>query len=64
MKEMTYYVVEISFRSSNPIHRAICFHQFNDNIQLFGPYNELIQANVRQLSYFNVVEEITSMGES
>lgn len=63
MKDMTYYVVELSFRANNPIHRAICFHRSNGNVELFGSYEGIISQNVKGLAYFEVVEEIPSMTE-
>ena len=63
MKDMTYYVVELSFRPNNPIHRAVCFHRSNGNVELFGSYEGVISKNVKELAYFQVVEEISSMTE-
>lgn len=63
MKSMSYYVVEVSFRKSNPIHRAICFHRSGGNVELFGSYEGVITMNIKNLAYFKKVEEITSMKE-
>jgi hypothetical protein len=63
MKDMIYYVVEVSFRKTNPIHRSICFHRSGDHVELFGSYEDVITTNITNLAYFRVVEEITSMNE-
>jgi len=63
MKNMTYYVVELSFRANNPIHRAVCFHRTSGNVELFGSYEGIISQNIKALAYFEVVEEISSMTE-
>lgn len=63
MKRMTYYVVEVSFREDNPIHRAICYHRDNGYVELFGSYEGIITKEVKDLTFFRVVEEISSMKE-
>lgn len=63
MKNMTYYVVEVSFRKNNPIHRAICYHRHGGNVELFASYDGIIRENIKHLAYFEVVEEIKSMRE-
>lgn len=63
MKKMSYYVVELSFRSNNPIHRAVCFHRSDGDVELFGSYEGIVRKNVKQLPFFKVVEEIPSMTE-
>lgn len=61
LKKMTYYVVEISFRNNNPIHRAICFHRFDGHVDLFGSYEGVVSKHIEHLAHFKVVEEIESM---
>lgn len=61
MKDMSYYVVEVSFNSQNPIHRAICFHRVGNNIDLHGSYEDMISTTIPSLAYFRVVEELVSM---
>lgn len=63
LKKMTYYVVELSFRSNNPIHRAICFHRLDGHVELFGSYEGVISKRIEELAHFEVVEEIKSMNE-
>ncbi|MEH7116169.1 hypothetical protein V7128_01920 [Neobacillus vireti] len=63
MKDMNYYVVEVFFRKTNPIHRAICFHRYGGNVELFGSYEDVITTNIKHLAYFKEVEEISSMKE-
>lgn len=63
MKKMSYYVVELSFRNNNPIHRAVCFHRSNGNVELFGSYEGVISKNVKELSFLKVIEEVTSMNQ-
>jgi hypothetical protein len=63
MKKMTYYVVELSFRKNNPIHRAICFHRIDGQVELFGSYEGVITRNIKDLTFFKVVDEIPSMTE-
>lgn len=61
MKKMTYYVVELSFSNNNPIHRSVCFHRVDGNVELFGSYEGVIHSKVEDLAFFKIVEEIPSM---
>jgi len=63
MKDMKYYVVELSFSKSNPIHRAICFHRSNGNVDLTASYEGTKSTNTKNLVHFKVIEEIKSMNE-
>lgn len=59
-----YYVVEVSFKASNPIHRAIMSGWRGDNCCLFSVYDIGVRAVVfklEELSFFRIVEEIPAM---
>lgn len=61
MKKQKYYVVDVSFRGRNPVHRAIAYHLSDGHVTLFGSYEDLIEINVEHLNEFKVIEEIKSM---
>jgi hypothetical protein len=58
-----WYVVDVSFRATNPIHRAIAT-DFREGkfVVLIGDYEDRIEtANIKNLSYFKVICEIGEM---
>lgn len=60
MKEGYWYVVDVSFRGSNPIHRAICQRKGN-TVVLWGSYEAPITKRKEDLYYFDVVDTIPKM---
>lgn len=62
LKSLTWYVVEVSYRETNPIHRAICKHNFDGHVELYGNYDDPEYTHVERLHHFKVVEEIKAMG--
>jgi hypothetical protein len=60
-----YYVVEVSFRPSNPVHRYIAHSARGECVDLAGGGLAPEERRVRldQLAFFQVVEEIRSMQE-
>lgn len=65
MKFGHYYVVEVSYRPGNPIHRAIAHSARADGVTLVASgYERPIVEKPGDLAYFRVVEEIKSMREN
>jgi hypothetical protein len=56
-----FYVVEVSFRETNPIHRAIAFEARGETISLIGGGYATPCVRWRELYFFSVVEEIESL---
>jgi hypothetical protein len=63
-KRMTWYVVEVSLRKGNPIHRAVCFHSSHGYFELFGSYDNVIRTNLKDLNFFNIIEPIKMMNSN
>lgn len=61
MENMRYYVVEVAFNSNNSIHRSIAYHHSNGHLELFGAYEGVINKRIKELAYFQVIEEIPSV---
>lgn len=61
LENMTWYVVELSFRQSNPIHRAICFHRSSGHLELTASYEGVIAINFNKLAHFEVITKIEEM---
>jgi len=58
-----WYVVEVSFRPTNPVHRAIAFEARSDGVYVQGGGYRAEWVQPEQLSFFRVVEEIAAMKE-
>lgn len=58
---LTWYVVEVSFRKSNPIHRAICEYRHSGNVDLIASYEGIKNIHIDDLSFFKVVGAIDGM---
>ncbi len=56
-----WYIVEIAFNDRNPIHRAVCRYRGDSYVELFGSYENIEYKAIKDLSYFNVVNEIVEM---
>lgn len=61
LKNFTWYVVEVSFGETNPIHRAICKHTTKGHIELYGDYDSPQYTQANKLHHFKVLEEIVAM---
>lgn len=63
MKDLSYYVVEVSFRENNPIHRAIAFHTCDGLIELINvSYEDQLPAmKFYELAFFRVISEIEDL---
>lgn len=71
-KEQTYYVVEVSFGSHNPIHRAILYVGFINQMKgpLSGAYSNMFQAtwepevqHPHEAYYIKAICEIKEMSD-
>ena len=64
LQPMTWYVADVSFRNSNPIHRCIAFHRTDGQVELISSY-ELedmpVRESIENLAYFYPVREIPDM---
>ena len=65
-----YYVVEVSFRKDNPIHRAVLteyrtsgttYAKSHSATLISSGYEEPIQTDLNKLAFFRVVHEIEEM---
>jgi hypothetical protein len=64
MKDMSYYIVEVSHRETNPIHRVICFHRSGGFVELFSAgYDGEERHNYKDLYSFEVVCELVEMNK-
>jgi len=68
LKFSNWYVVEVSFRKTNPIHRAILsdYRDCDHTGTLTGSYEpaSLEFFDLNELYYFKVIKEIPEMSES
>lgn len=63
-KDMSYYIVEVAFFKSNPIHRAVYFHRSSGNIELMSSgYEGAMSRHISRLAHFKVLSELTLMNE-
>jgi hypothetical protein len=58
---LTWYIVEVSFRKSNPIHRAIAFYRHSGCVDLMASYEGVIERPIESLAYFRVINAIDAM---
>ncbi len=61
LEHMTWYVAEVSFRASNPIHRCIAFHRCQGNLELMASYEGIEDANIKSLAYFRPIQKLDAM---
>lgn len=56
------YVVEVSHKANNPIHRTLAFSARGNDITLYSAgYESLVSVNWKTLPWFRVIEEVASM---
>lgn len=58
-----WYVVELSFKPSNPIHHAICKSYGTESVVLYGNSDNPISINIKKLHHFKVLYPIKEMNE-
>lgn len=64
LKTMTWYLAEVSFRQSNPIHRCLAFHRGDGYLELTAAgYEEKIATCIDKLAYFRPVQKLSAMDE-
>ncbi len=65
-----YYLVDVAFSASNPIHRAILYTGFLDNgepagyANFWGSYEFPIPYSQKKIYYLAVVRQLTFAGET
>lgn len=63
-----YYIVEVSYQDTNPIHRAIMCsyrkHEGGASVDLMSSgYEGVLSRNIEDLAYFRVIESIDAMNK-
>jgi hypothetical protein len=64
VKDMSYYIVEVSFFNGNSIHRAICFHRSSGHVELMSAgYDDENRLHISKLKHFKVICELEEMNK-
>jgi hypothetical protein len=63
LEKMTWYIAEVSYSSSNPIHRSIVFHRIGGNIEVVSNEDKDVY-NITKLAYFKPIQKLTAMDDN